>query len=313
MNTKFLETLVWLNRLGNFSRTAEKLHATQPAISSRINALEDMLGVELYVRGSRPLELTRAGVEAAAYAERMLLLENELLSTLKSKRSEFSLKIGVIEVVTVTWLTQFASRLSDVYENLVLEVSAGLHGNLIKDLYGGRLDMVLTVGLENEDQLVKTSLCDYDLEWMANPAVYPVSGSIDILEIAKFPIILTKPNSSVFPLIRDTLIEHGLDYVFTNNQRVKFDCVYSFAAAVHLTRQGAGIMPLIPAAVLDDIKDRRLAVIEVNQVMPKLRVTAYYLESNSQAPQLDEIASIARAVATDYCTSIGNVYAQGHS
>lgn len=51
MNTRFLETLVVLARVGSFRETAQVLNATQAAISQRIASLEDELGVFLVDRG----------------------------------------------------------------------------------------------------------------------------------------------------------------------------------------------------------------------------------------------------------------------
>ncbi len=53
MNIKFLETFVWVARLKSFRLTAEKLFTTQASISSRIAALEDEMGVRLFVRDSK--------------------------------------------------------------------------------------------------------------------------------------------------------------------------------------------------------------------------------------------------------------------
>jgi hypothetical protein len=53
VNLKFLETFVWVARLKSFRLTAEKLFSTQASISSRIAALEDEMGVRLFVRDSK--------------------------------------------------------------------------------------------------------------------------------------------------------------------------------------------------------------------------------------------------------------------
>ena len=53
MNVRFLETFVWLAQLRNFRMTAEKLHTTQAAVSSRIATLEQDFGVRLFDRGAR--------------------------------------------------------------------------------------------------------------------------------------------------------------------------------------------------------------------------------------------------------------------
>ena len=52
MNFKRLETFIWVATLGSFRKAAEHQHTTQPAISNRIAALEDELGVRLFERES---------------------------------------------------------------------------------------------------------------------------------------------------------------------------------------------------------------------------------------------------------------------
>ena len=75
MNTRFLETLVVLARVGSFRETAQVLNATQAAISQRIANLEDDLGVELVDRSQRRLTLTAAGEQAVRQSQRILEME----------------------------------------------------------------------------------------------------------------------------------------------------------------------------------------------------------------------------------------------
>ncbi len=72
MNIKFLETFVWVARLKSFRLTAEKLFTTQASISSRIAALEDEMGVRLFVRDSKGVSLTSEGQRVLEYAERIM-------------------------------------------------------------------------------------------------------------------------------------------------------------------------------------------------------------------------------------------------
>src|SRR3979490_1754332 len=91
---------------GSFSRAAERLYRTQPAISLAIRRLEDSLGQPLFVRGARPVRLTDAGTLLKDYAERLINLRDEVkkgLSELEGlKRGELSL--GVNESSIHAWL-----------------------------------------------------------------------------------------------------------------------------------------------------------------------------------------------------------------
>ena len=73
-----LQVFLMVAKEGSFSRAAERLYRTQPAISLAIRKLEDRLGQPLFVRGSRPVRLTDAGTLLKDYAERLLNLRDEV-------------------------------------------------------------------------------------------------------------------------------------------------------------------------------------------------------------------------------------------
>ena len=73
-----IETFFWVATLGGFRAAAEKLSATQPAISQRIASLESDLGVKLFERDVRGISLTAKGRELLSHAERMLQLRGDL-------------------------------------------------------------------------------------------------------------------------------------------------------------------------------------------------------------------------------------------
>ncbi len=61
INLRQLRAFVSIGRLGSFTKAADALHATQPALSAQIRELEDALGVKLFDRSTRSVTLTQAG------------------------------------------------------------------------------------------------------------------------------------------------------------------------------------------------------------------------------------------------------------
>ena len=98
MNLRFVEAFVWVARLKSITRSAEKLCLTQSAVSNRVAALEQELGITLLDRRERGFKLTPAGARFLLYAERLLALQHEMKTELGSpEQLPLSLRIGGIE------------------------------------------------------------------------------------------------------------------------------------------------------------------------------------------------------------------------
>ena len=78
MDLAALQVFLTVAREKSFSRAAEKLYRTQPAVSIAVRKLEEWVGQPLFVRGSRDRQLTDAGELLKDYAERMLSLRDEI-------------------------------------------------------------------------------------------------------------------------------------------------------------------------------------------------------------------------------------------
>lgn len=79
----------------NFSRAAEVLRITQPAVSHQINALENELGVKLFHRTSKSVRLTQAGYLFTQYADEILRISGLSKERLKAAQEVHSVRLGV--------------------------------------------------------------------------------------------------------------------------------------------------------------------------------------------------------------------------
>ena len=83
MNTTQLECFMEVANCLNFSRAAQRLNITQPAVSHQINALESELGVKLFQRTSKHVRLTQEGYLFIQYAGEILKLSRNSIARLK--------------------------------------------------------------------------------------------------------------------------------------------------------------------------------------------------------------------------------------
>ncbi len=95
LNTTQLECFAAVANFLNFSRAAEALRITQPAVSHQINTLEDELEVKLFYRTSKSVRLTRAGYLFLQYADDMLKLAGASKARLRECRDTQPTRVGV--------------------------------------------------------------------------------------------------------------------------------------------------------------------------------------------------------------------------
>ena len=93
-----LEAFFSVARHMSFSKGAEAIHVTQSAVSQRLSALEDRLGVTLFIRDRTRLKLTPAGERLLRYCQYQEQNENELLSSLKVIDSKSPNLMGEIRI-----------------------------------------------------------------------------------------------------------------------------------------------------------------------------------------------------------------------
>ncbi len=95
MNTTQLECFLAVSNFLNFSKAAQVLRITQPAVSHQINTLEDELGVRLFQRTSKSVRLTREGYLFSHYAGEILKLTDLSKSRLRASLEERPMRLGI--------------------------------------------------------------------------------------------------------------------------------------------------------------------------------------------------------------------------
>lgn len=120
MNTTQLECFLAVAEFLNFSRAAQTVQITQPAVTHQIHALEKELGVPLFNRSSKNVELTQAGLIFIPDAERILQTANSARSRLneQSGESPVPLDIGCRNTLELKLLPPALRQLSQEFPRL---------------------------------------------------------------------------------------------------------------------------------------------------------------------------------------------------
>ena len=151
-----LQTVVALAEYGSFIAAAALMKTSQPAVTRTVKHLEEALGIKLFDRSTRSVQITAAGKEFAAVAARML---NDLKITVGSMRELADQRRGQIIVSSIMSVANgklprmvAAYRLN--YPGIELYVRDGVHGTVIEDVRSGAADFGITYLDELPDPFV---------------------------------------------------------------------------------------------------------------------------------------------------------------
>lgn len=145
LNYKHLHYFLAVAKAGTVQRAAEKLHLTPQTLSGQIKHFEERMGVALFQRKGRRLELTAAGKTALAYAEEIFQIGTELQQALAAtpgtRMTPF--RVGVADAVPKSVAHQLIAPGLAIGEPVRLICTENRLERLVADLAIHRLDMVL--------------------------------------------------------------------------------------------------------------------------------------------------------------------------
>lgn len=145
LNFKHLHYFFTVAKTGAVNRAAEKLHLAPQTLSGQLTQFEQRLGVELFRRSGRRLELTDIGRRALSYAEELFQVSAELEDVLRGAGDEqvMSFRVGVAEAVPKSIAHQLLAPALDLPEPVHLLCREDRLDRLLAELAIHRLDMVL--------------------------------------------------------------------------------------------------------------------------------------------------------------------------
>lgn len=145
LNFKHLRYFWMVAKSGSIARASEQLHLTPQSISGQLGEFEGTLGVELFRRVGRGLELTETGQRMLGYAEQIFTLGSELLESLHENALPQSVpfRVGIADSVPKMVAYRLVEPSLDHQEPIKLICREGRLTTLLADLAVHRLDMVI--------------------------------------------------------------------------------------------------------------------------------------------------------------------------
>ena len=187
---KQLEAFVAVADHESFRRAADRLGTTQPNVSARIAALEDLWGGRLFDRDAGSVRLTALGARLLDPARAALAAMDRVTAAVgRPDLWTGTLRLGVTEVVVHGWLGRFLARLKREFPAVEVELSVALSAELTEALWARRIDLALQSGPFGRATSGDRPLGSYPLTWLAAPSLGFGPGPHRVEDLARHPIL----------------------------------------------------------------------------------------------------------------------------
>ena len=190
-----VRTVIEIAKHKSFSRAAEHLYRTQPAISKQVRSLEQELGQRLFLRTGRQVELTPAGRILLEHCEQLAELRRQAQEALQrmAVAPRGRLAIGANEATSLYVLPPVFARFHASYPDIRLRIHRNFTRKLVERVLANALDFaVVSLPVEEKDLTVLPLFRD-ELLWIVPPR-HPLAGqrSLTVEQVAEHPLIFPR-------------------------------------------------------------------------------------------------------------------------
>jgi DNA-binding transcriptional LysR family regulator len=295
MADRRLHVFYTVARLLSFTKAAETLHMTQPAVTFQVRQLEEYFNTRLFDRTHNRISLTEAGQRVYEYAERIFQLYNEMENSVRELTGDISgvLILGasttIAEYLLPALLGDFKAKYPDV--NLRLKVSNT--DGIVSMVEHNVIDLgVVEAPVTNKNLAV--DICRTDRLVAIVPPGHPLAGQekIPLDAITEYPYICREEGSGT----REVILEYLKDAGIESSQLNIIMELGSLEALKGAVESGIGIS-IVSRATL--VKELKLGTLEVLELDPPLERPFSFVHQKHKFRQraMEELLEFAR----NYC------------
>ena len=255
----------------SFSRAAERLLRTQPAVSLAVQRLEAELGEKLIDRSAKELLLTDAGRIVLEYARRFESLRQELENSLAELRDNSSgrLVIGANESSTL-YLLGHIGNYRRLYPKVKVQVRRSLSSKIPTELIDGNLELGVISYDPGDDRLVSTIIYADSLVFVVSPQHrFADRESVSITELDMETFIA----HNVVSPYREVVLREFQRHKVPLNMEVEMPTVETIRKLVQ-SNQGVAFMPRM--CVGPELEQGTLRAVKVNELNVERKIRLVY-------------------------------------
>jgi DNA-binding transcriptional LysR family regulator len=285
INLHHLRLFATVVQEGGFTRAADKLRLSQPAISKSLNELERQLDVNLIDRTGRSIRLTAAGQTLYARARELFGVESAAERELRELRG---LKRGMLRIAASTTIATYMlppvlGRFHLRHPNVRIQTTSANTRAVLRMLLEFRVDVALVEGPVSDQGVVVEPWRDDELIVIAHPD-HPLRSisTVTPRDLTGHVVLVREPGSGTRVVTERALALHGVR--LTNTMRVGGTEAIKQAVAA-----GLGLAIVSKAAAADQLTLGRVAMLSVEGLVMKRTLAQIKLQGRASTPPAREL------------------------
>ncbi|WP_432734491.1 LysR family transcriptional regulator [Maridesulfovibrio sp. FT414] len=198
---------------GNLTRASKRLHTSQPAVSAHIKALEDELGVSLFIRTPKGMVLTADGEKLRSHAERVLNSVAEMEREAGQMRGVLSgiLRIGINAEPELLQVAKLFAEMRTYHPDLHIHLIQAMTAEVLDKLESDELDAAFMYGEIESERIFFTELRQLEIVVAGAGHLKAELEAASAVELGNYPWIITPPDCPFYKVSSRFFQFHGFE------------------------------------------------------------------------------------------------------
>jgi DNA-binding transcriptional LysR family regulator len=301
MADRRLQVFHTVARLLSFTKAAETLHMTQPAVTFQVRQLEEYFNTRLFDRTHNRITLTDAGKLVFQYADRILEQYRAMDNAVRELTGDISgvLIIGASTTIAEYMLPALLGDFKSKYPEINIRLKVSNTEGVVNMVESNAIDLGVVEGPVNNKNLI-VEVCRMDQLVVVTPSHHPLAGPepVAVHRLAGYPYICREEGSGTREVIFDYLSAAGLG-AGDLNIVMELGSPEAIKGAVEA---GMGISVLSRVTI---VKELQLGSLAAAQLDPPLErpFSFVYQKQKFRMRAVDEILSFARTYCKAHATA----------
>lgn len=264
----------------NFSKAAEELYVSQPAISKHIKELENTYKVTLFNRDKGKITLTCNGEIFYKYAIKIMETYNDLESELNSLSEDFSgeLKIGASTTIAQYFISPLLAQIIRRYPNIKFKLSSGNTQFIEKALLNKEIDLGIVEGNSKLTNIKYTPFAKDELVLITSTS-NKCKDTITSNQLKNLPLVLRENGSGTLQVISNALNEKNLKITDLN---ILLQIGSTEAIKDFLNNYPDSFAIISVISIINELKNNKLKIIDIKDL--QITRNFYFISNQGYIP-----------------------------